>query len=49
MAYKEIILKDLIKKNYLGYWGIPNTYHNNGTLVMFNTKERAIKYYQKKK
>ncbi|MCA9750297.1 MAG: hypothetical protein KC414_14400, partial [Romboutsia sp.] len=32
---------DKIKQNYLGFWGIPNEYNDNGILQQFNTKEEA--------
>lgn len=31
-----------------GFWTLLNTYTNIGTLCAFDTKEEAIKYYQKK-
>ncbi len=44
----ETMLRDKIQKNYIGFWGIPNTYHSDGRLVMFDTKEEAVKYYLKR-
>ena len=46
-AQKENDLKR-IKENHLGFWGIPNEYNNNDTLLQFNTKEEAEKYYNDK-
>ena len=38
---------DKITLDYLGFWCLPNTYNSLGIRCFFNTKEEAIKYYQK--